>query len=156
MRPKCSSFGGRLLSLGQFSLLHRHQSPPPLFVNNATSRVKGVVLTAVLFLRTLHLSLWTLWPRRAGLFATMLVFSCICRWIWERRVRSSATSRSSRWVQGVHWSPFPLWTVDVFNTQPMASRNKKRDSRPPCLTPVFTWRASISWRPQTTLHVIPL
>ena len=32
--------------------------------------------------------------------------------------------------------------------------NRKSNSRHPCLTPVFTWKASVSWRPQTTLHVI--
>ena len=50
----------------------------------------------------------------------------------------------------------PLWAVNVFNTQLMASRNRKGDGRHPCLTPVFTWNASVSWSPLTTLQVIPL
>ena len=115
----------------------------------------GVVLTAVLFLKTLLVPLWTFRPGQAELSATILVFSCIYCWLWERRARSSAKSRSS-WVQGVHWIPFPLWAVDVFNTQSMASRNRKGHSRHPCLNSVFTWKASVSWWPQTTLHAIPL
>ena len=37
------------------------------------------------------------------------VFSCICLWLCERRARSSAKSRSSNWLQGVHWIPFLLF-----------------------------------------------
>ena len=148
MRPKCPLFVERLLSLCQFSLLHRHQShclPTmiPRQVKLVTSSnlsppsVMVIVLTAALFLRTLLLPLWVFRPRRAELSATVLVFSCICRWVWGRRARSSAKSRSSGWVQGVHCIPFPLWAVDFSNTQSMTSRNRKGDSRHPCHTPVF-------------------
>ena len=48
--------------------------------NPSPSSDMGVVLTAVLFLRTLLLSLLNLRPRRAELSAAVLPFSCICRW----------------------------------------------------------------------------
>ena len=40
--------------------------------------------------------------------------------------------------------------MDVFNTQLMASMDRMGDSRHVCLTYVGTWKASVSWHPQTT------
>ena len=45
-------------------------------------------------------------PRCAEVVATSLVFPCICCWVWDRRARSSAKSRSSSSVHRVHWIPF--------------------------------------------------
>ena len=43
------------------------------------------------------------------------VLSCICSWLCEKRVRSSAKSKSSSWLQRVHWIPFLLFFVWSFS-----------------------------------------
>ena len=91
--------------------------------------------------RTLLLSPWTLRPRRA-----VLVFSCICRWVRERRARSSAKVEVIKMGPRCPLNFIHIWAMGVFNTQFIASRNRKGDSRHPCLTLVFTWKASVSWR----------
>ncbi|KAH3842154.1 hypothetical protein DPMN_115648 [Dreissena polymorpha] len=53
-------------------------------------------------LNTLLFPLLMVRPSQAELSATMFVFSCICCWVWERRARSSAKSRSSNYFQRVH------------------------------------------------------
>ena len=83
------------------------------------------------------------------------VFSCICSWLCERWVRSSAKSKSSSWVQRVHWIPFLLFFVVVIIIQSMAPRNINGDIRHPCLNAVFTWKNLVSRPPRVTLHVIP-
>ena len=93
------------------------------------------VMRAVM--RALSLPLSTLTPRLAELSETVLVFSGIRRWIWERRTRPSAKSRPSRWIQGIHCLPFLLWAVDAFNTQSMAGRNRKGDSKHSCHSCVY-------------------
>ena len=82
---------------------------------------------AELTLRTLLFPLWMLRPKRAELAMMVLVFSCICCWVWERRVRSSSCAHV------VHCMPFFLSAVDCFITQSITS----------CLTPVCTQKASV-------------
>ena len=93
--------------------------------------------------------------RLAEVSATVLVFSCICCWVFERRTRSSAMSRSSNCVQSVHWMPLHLWAGNVFMTQSIVRRNMKGDSKHLCLAPVRIQNASVSCRQCTTLQVTP-
>ena len=98
------------------------------------SSVMRVSLTA-LTSRILLLHLW-MFSKRAEGTATALVVSCICCWVCKRRARSSVKSMSSNCVQKVHWIPFGLWAVDFFMIKSIVRRNKKGDSKNPCLTPV--------------------
>ncbi len=132
----------------------------PMYVKSSTSSsgfsfsTMGDVLVVLTF-RTLLFPLWMLRPRWVEFSTTMLVFSCICCWVWKRRAKSSAKSRSSSWFHRVHWMAFRFSTVDVFMTQSMASRNKNGDNKQPCRTPVCTRKASVSWPLWTTLQVSP-
>lgn len=99
---------------------------------------------AVFILRTLLFPLWILRLRCAEFAATMLVFPCICCWVWARRAKSSARARSSNCVQA----------VDVFMTHSLTNRNRKGDNKHPCLTPVCTSKALVSCWPCVTLQVI--
>ena len=115
--------------------------------NPSPSSDIGVVLTATLFLRTLLLPLWTDlrtgWSIHncAGLFLHVSLdmgegSQIICKApVIKLGPRSPLISMS-------------LLSCGCLQTQSMASRTRKGDNRHPCLTPVFTWKASVSWRPQ--------
>ena len=71
------------------------------------------------------------------------LFLCVAE-----RAKFSTKSRSSSCVQVLHWCRCSflffiiLWMSSL--CQALANRNKKGDSKQPCLTPVCTWKASVS------------
>ena len=92
----------------------------PRYVNESVSssgspfNVIGLlffVLAFIIFvLRLLMLS-----PSCIDTVFSCSVFSCICLWLCDRRARSSAKSRSSNWLQSVHWIPFLLFFCSLFH-----------------------------------------
>ena len=165
LRPKCFLFGGKLLSLCQFSLLHWHQSPlvcQQLYLgrwnlsrllNPSPSSVMGVVLTAALFLRTLLLPMWTLRPKTGWI---------LCKWIGfllqsvtgygrgkpePDHLQSPGHQDGSKKSTEFHFSSV-LW---------MSSTSSQRTVGIGRVTAgILVSLLCLLQRPQTTLHVTPL
>ena len=79
------------------------------------------------------------------------LFSLVSTYDCDRRARSSTKSKSSNWLQRVHWISFLLFlcfsyiSVVLLIIQSMADRKMRNDDRRhPCLTPVNTMTESMS------------
>ena len=68
-----------------------------------------LIFVLAFILLSLSLFILMLSPVCADTVFSRSVFSCICSWLCERRARSSAKSKSSCWLQRVHWIPFLLF-----------------------------------------------
>ena len=92
--------------------------------------VTGVLAVVLTFISSVLLVL-ILSPVPADMVSRQVVLSCTCRWLCDRTARSSAKSRSSSYVQGVHYIPLLLPVVVVFMIQSMTRRKINGDSRHP-------------------------
>ena len=125
-------------------------SVPPCFSTLLPKYVKFVNESTYSRGRWVLCSLY--WPWESYFWLMMVVFSCIWCWVCESKATSSAKSKSSRCFHGVHWITFFLFAVDVHIIQSQARGYMKGDSRYPCLTPVRTWKESVSSLPWTNLQ----
>ncbi|VDP53967.1 unnamed protein product [Schistosoma curassoni] len=91
---------------------------------SSLSVVIGLV-HSVLYRRILLFPLCILRPTAAEAAATLIVISCICCCVWDRRARSPAKSRSSSCILDVHCIPFFPSDVDVFMIQSITRRKRK-------------------------------
>ena len=74
------------------------------------------------------------------------VFSWMCCCGWDNRVKSSAKSRSSCIVKGVHLMPLCWSSIVRQRTQSIAILNSMDDMTHPCRTPVLTSKLRSPWQ----------
>ncbi|CAH8485648.1 unnamed protein product [Schistosoma haematobium] len=79
---------------------------------SSLSIVIGLV-HVVLYRRILLFPLCILRPTVAETVGTLVVISCICCWVWNRRARSSAKSRSSNCILDVHCIPKSITSGEI-------------------------------------------
>ena len=127
----------------------------PIYLKCSTSSIAsfpGMTETVLveLSLSVLLFPLWIFIQRRSECSVTIFAFCCC---VWDSWSKSSAKSRTSSFDWDVHRISFLFGDVDCFIVLSIARRNRKGDSRQPCLTPVHTVKASTSLSLCTTLHV---
>src|ERR1700733_11784997 len=81
-------------------------------------------------------------PVNPAISCSLVVFSCICCRVWERRHISSAKSKSSNFCIMFHWIPLGGLITD-FITQSITKEKRGGDSKHPWRTPVFTSNDSV-------------
>ena len=81
------------------------------------------------------------------------VFSWMCCRVWDNRAKSSAKSRSSSIVKGVHLMPLRWSSIVRQRTQSIAILNSMDDMTHPCRTPVLTSKLRSPW-PMLSGHML--
>ena len=83
-------------------------------------------------------------PMLLEISSKVSVLDCIWCLVCDIKARSSAKSRSSNCIQGVHCTPHFSPLVLSLRIQSAARVKRKGESRHPCLTPVLIWKGSES------------
>ena len=90
--------------------------------------------------------------RLLGIVAQTVVFSCMWVWLVDRTARSSAKSRSSRWLNIFHWIPRGRSDIVWHMIQSIVIRNRMGERTQPWRTPDFIWNASETVSSTMMLH----